>query len=199
MFISTKRMNPFICIIFLSIIHLPSTLFAQEKFEKESRIKKTNVPLKARLFVDSLQPQHSIKWYKEEGLLENSIEAKFKNDKTLYSVEFDTLGNIQDLEIEINWEHIPSSVSDSIYAQLKMDCLKNKIVKVQRQYSGKKSLLLSFQNFHLKRESLVINYELIVRCKEQNNVALFEYLFDENGQFISRSTIVFKNSSHLEY
>lgn len=192
-------MNPFICIIFLSIIHLPSTLFAQEKFEKESRIKKTNVPLKARLFVDSLQPQHSIKWYKEEGLLENSIEAKFKNDKTLYSVEFDTLGNIQDLEIEINWEHIPSSVSDSIYAQLKMDCLKNKIVKVQRQYSGKKSLLLSFQNFHLKRESLVINYELIVRCKEQNNVALFEYLFDENGQFISRSTIVFKNSSHLEY
>ena len=192
-------MNPLIYIVFLTIIHLPGTLFAQEKFEKESRIKKTNVPLKARLFVDSLQPQHSIKWYKEEGLLGNSIEAKFKNDKTLYSVEFDTLGNIQDLEIEINWDDIPSSASDSIYAQLKMDCLKNKIVKVQRQYSGKQSIPLSFRNYHLKRESLVINYELIVRCKEQNNVALFEYLFDEKGQFISRSTIVFKNSSHLEY
>lgn len=192
-------MNPFICIVFLTIIHLPCTLFAQEKFEKESRIKKTNVPLKARLFIDSLQAQHTIKWYKEEGLLENTIEAKFKNDKTLYSVEFDTLGNIQDLEIEINWEDMPSSVGDSILALLKKDCIKNKIIKIQRQYSGKELIPLSFENFHLKRESLVINYELIVRCKEQNNVVLFEYLFDEKGLFISKSTIVFKNSSHLEY
>lgn len=43
-----------------------ANLLAQEKFEKESRIKQRDVPLKASSFMDSLKLNTKIKWYKED-------------------------------------------------------------------------------------------------------------------------------------
>jgi hypothetical protein len=192
-------MHKFIYIILLIALNYSSNLFAQEKFEKESRIKPKEVPTKALFFIDSLNIKNKVKWYKEEGLNGKSVEAKFKQDEAKYSVEFDTLGNVEDIEIDVNWAVLASSLRDSISSKLETDCLKHKIIKVQKQYIGSESALLSILKTDLNKPSLTINYELVVSCNQQKKVDLFEYLFNEKGKLISTSKIVFKNSSHLEY
>ncbi len=176
-----------------------SDLFAQDKFEKESRIKKRDVPSKALMFIDSLNYDARVKWYMEEGLTGKSIEAKFKYDKIKYSIEFDTLGNVEDTEMEEKWKDIPPDVSALVSWQFKSDCSKFKVQKVQKQYTGTEKDLLSILINGKKGDELKTNFEIIVKCHQDKKVNLFEYLFNEKGKLISKSKIVFKNSSHLEY
>lgn len=192
-------MHKFIYILLIIAFTCSSNLIAQEKFEKESRIKDEDAPTKAQLFIDSLNIANKVKWYKEEGLDRNSIEAKFKHNKARYSIEFNTLGHVEDIEIEINFEDLESNLKDVIILQLKKDCSKYKLVKVQKQYTGSKSHLITLLKADKDSPSLTIKYELIVRCRQQKKVNLFEYLFNDKGELISTSKIVFKNSSHLEY
>lgn len=187
---------------FLTILMLFSVsnkLFAQDKLEKESRIKREDVPPKALSFIDALNYQTRIKWHKEEGLSTVSVEAKFKHDKTRFSIEFDTSGEIEDAEMEMKWSDMDTELSKSITKQLQLDCAKHIIRKTQKQYTGAESALFSLLHDHTQSDDIQINYELIVKCKEQKEVHLFEYLFSEKGVLLSKSKIVFKNSSHLEY
>lgn len=185
--------------ILLIVFSFSNTLLAQDKFEKESRIKSKQVPARALLFIDSLNLSTKVKWYKEEGLTNKSIEAKFKLNKVKYSVEFDTLGKIEDVEIEVNWEDLEPHLKDSILFHLKLDCSSHKIVKVQRQFTGSESDLLHLLKTTNIFEQVKIKYEIIISCGHQNKVDLFEYLYNYDGQLISKSKMVFKNSSHLEY
>lgn len=173
--------------------------YAQGKFEKESRIKKTQVPLKALLFLDSLYEGTKIKWYKEEALNHESIEAKFWLNESRYSIEFDTLGNIEDIEIEIKAQDIDVSVADIIIKQLQLDCSKFRIVKIQNQYTGSKYDLFTFLRKGKINNELIMKYEIVVRCNTSGEIDLVEYLFNVEGIVLAKNIIVFKNSSHLEY
>ena len=180
----------FICLILIIALHCSNNLSAQKKFEKESRIREKDVPTKALEFIDSSDLKSKIKWYLEEGLNRKSIEAKFKRDKVRYSVEFDTLGNVEDIENEVSWEDLNSQLKDSISLHLKKDCLKHKIVKVQIQYSGSESGLFSKLKRNETNQYLTIKFEIIVKCNLQNKVELFEYLFNEEiGRASCRATV----------
>lgn len=192
-------MHKLFYLILLAGLVYSNKVSAQDKFEKESRMKRKDVPSKARMFIDSLNDNTKIKWYKEEGLTRKSIEAKFKRNKIKHSIEFDTLGIIEDVEIETDWKNVASHAADSISAQLSRDCSKYQIVKVQIQFSGSENELFSLLKTGVKSENLVMNYEIVVRCKQQKEVDLFEYLFNTKGLLLFKSKIVFKNSSHLEY
>jgi hypothetical protein len=184
-------------VLFLITFSFSINLFAQDKFEKESRIKSKEVPSKAFYFIDSLKIK--VKWYKEEGLNTKNFEAKFKHKKIKYSVEFDSLGNIEDVEIGLDWQKIKSDLRDSIQVQLQKDCSRHRISKVQRQFTGSEKDLFALLITGNNLDALTIKYEIIIRCKQQNKVNLFEYLFNDKGILISKSKIIFKNSSHLEY
>jgi signal recognition particle GTPase len=181
------------------LFSVSNNLFAQDKFEKESRIKRRDVPSKALFFMDSLSYNAKIKWYKEEAWNSESIEAKFKHNKTKYSIEYDTHGNIEDVEIEVHWQDLDNELSKSITNQLKQDCSKHKIVKIQRQFTGTKNDLFFLLRNGIHSEQIKIKYEMVVRCNEQKEVNLLEYLFNEKGLLVIKSKIIFKNSSHLEY
>lgn len=186
--------------LLIIIICLASNLVvAQDKFEKESRIKRKDVPSKALAFVDSLQLNTRFKWYKEESLTDQSIEVKFKFNKIKYSIEFDILGNVEDVEAALKPAEMTPAVLLVFVDKLKTDCSSYKIIKIQRQYIGKKSDLYHLLKFNKMSESLVVNYEIVVRCKQNSKVAMFEYLFNEQGKILSVTKITFKNSSHLEY
>ena len=172
---------------------------AKEKFEKESRIKQRDVPQKALDFIDSVNVKTKLKWYVEEGLNRRSIEAKFRQNKKRYSIEFDTLGHVEDVEIEILQTELTTAINDAINNQLKKDCIKNKIEKIQIQYSGTEQELLAKLKNRPSSEKLIVKYEVVVKCTSKNKVELLEYLFNDTGTVLSTSTIVFKNSSHLEY
>jgi hypothetical protein len=197
--IKKKPMYNYKFLIFLLIFSVSNNLSAQEKFEKESRIQQRDVPQQALSFLDSLQGKTKIKWYLEEGQEKKSIEAKFRLNKLSYSVEFDILGKIEDVEVEMKWNDINSTLSDALALRFKQDCLEYKVMKVQKQFTGTEQELLMMLKNGVVAAGLTLNYEIVVRCKQHNSVDLFEYLFSEQGQVLSTSKIVFKNSSHLEY
>jgi len=176
-----------------------NSLFAQQKFERESRLKQNQVPYNALNFIDSLKLKNKIKWYLEEGLESKSIEAKFKRKGEKHSVEFDILGNIEDVEIEIKWDELPSPLKNTISTRLEKDCIKHKIVKTQIQYTGNQMPLFLKLLSGEPTEDLTVKYEIIVKCRFEKSTELFEYLFTDKGHFVLASQIIFKPSYHLEY
>lgn len=174
-------------------------LFAQNKYEKESRFKEKEVPSIALDFIGSLAVERKVRWYLEEGFDRTSIEAKFKMNNQNYSIEFDRLGNLEDIEIQVKWGELRKSLKDSVSFYLGQDCKKFKIRQIQLQYSGDHSVLLSKIKTGESTDDYIVRYEIVVKCCHDNNVNLFEYLFSDSGQKLTVSQIVFKNSSHLEY
>lgn len=190
----------FIALIFVTALLRPNNGFAQEKLERESRIKTEEVPVSALMFVDSLDLDCKVKWYLEESLNGTTIEAKSKRNGQKISIEFDSTGNLEDIEIQVEWKTLSNALKDSISAQLGSRCLKHNIRKVQIQYSGEREVLLNKMKMDIPPSGdFKIRFELVVKCKTDEDVALYEYLFSETGQVIKFSKIIFKNSSNLEY
>lgn len=173
--------------------------YGQQKYEKESHLTLKSAPPVALVFINDLEITNRIKWYSEVSLKSKSIEAKFKLDNKRHSIEFDTTGIIQDVELEMKWTEMQSHLKDSINSQLSSICSSYKISKIQIQYSGSQSDLLSFLKDGAATENLTINYEIIVKCMNNNKTELFEYLFSDEGRLLETFKIIFKNSSNLEY
>lgn len=185
-------------LIFLLLLSCSIT-FGQKKYEKEYRIKKKTVPTEALEFVKALGFEKRIKWYKEEGLNKNSIEAKTKQHKKRYSIEFDTSGEIEDIEIKIKWRDVPTETQEMISKKFRTEHQKFKIQKIQIQYSGSKESLIKTITQNQPVEGIAIHYELVVKTKTNKDRQDFEYLFSEKGELKKKSVIVSKNSDHLEY
>jgi hypothetical protein len=184
-----------LCLLFTS----PLCLLGQQKYERESRIKTEDVPLAAQAFVDSLVNHQKIKWYLEESLTHFSIEAKFKLDENKYSVEFDTLGRLEDVELLVKEDAIPSSVYDQIREILDSLFSRYRIRKSQIQYTGQAEKLLTLIRRGEATEGYTTKFELIVKGRTEQGVHLYEMLFDNSGHLLSQSTIVLKNANNLEY
>lgn len=172
----------------------------QEKAEKEFRLKLEEVPVAARQFIDQTNEASSFKWYKEIGLNTSSIEAKAKIDGKRYSVEFDSLGEIEDVEVEIEWESLRENIRSVICGKLSSDFTKFKLVKVQQQFTGDASALISVINSRKKEtKGLTIKYEIVLEGKTESEITPYEYTFDAQGQFVKRLKIVSRNIDNLEY
>ncbi len=173
--------------------------YAQQKFEKESRLKMDEVPEMALQFIDSLEPESKINWYLEEGLESTSIEAKFRYKGKKLSVEFDTAGKVEDVEIQVKWNTLPAALRDSIREVFRSDCNRFSVRKVQVQYSGSRTTLIAKLKTDSTTVGYITRYELITKCRTDEDIALYEYLFDSEGLSLTRSKIIFNNSSNLEY
>ncbi|GBF21835.1 MULTISPECIES: hypothetical protein [unclassified Arenibacter] len=188
-----------VTLFFLIFGNFSNYILAQEKYERESRLKQKYVPSNALNFIDSLSLKNKVKWYLEEGFESKSIEAKFKRNGEKHSIEFDIHGIIQDVEIEMKWNDLYMPFKNLIIKQLKEDCIKHKIVKTQIQYTGNQTALLLKLLSDVSVKDLTVKYEIILKCHCDKNTQLFEYLFNDNGQLIMATPIIFKPSNHLEY
>lgn len=184
--------------LLIGSLFICTILFAQEKFEREYRIKKNKVPQKAIAFVTSLKLKSKIKWFGEESSQGRSIEAKTKARKIKYSIEFDTLGNLQDVEIQIAKQQIPKATLEQIQKTLSTDFTKFKFVKIQKQLSGKSEAVLS-SILQKKYTDVTIKYEIVLKGTLRKKKHLYEYTFSDDGMFEKREKIIFKNSDNLEY
>ena len=97
----------------LGFCYLNPTL-SQVKYEKEIRLNKEAIPQAAIDFISSLSFSKKVKWYKEFGLDNTSIEAKTKHEEKKYSIEFTPEGILEDVEIKIKSAEISSSVFANI-------------------------------------------------------------------------------------
>lgn len=184
---------------FLVFCILSESLYSQQKYEKESRLKIEEVPQAALEFIEAAKIPNKVKWYIEYGLEDNSIEAKFKLNKKRHSVEFDTLGTIEDIEIEIMTQELLPELQKTIAIALSSICLSHEISKIQKQYTGTETVLLSLLKNLGFDGNFTTKYEIIANCESESKTEQFEYLFNDEGKLLQQFKIIFKNSSNLEY
>jgi hypothetical protein len=149
--------------------------------------------------IESLAIPEKIKWYSEENLTGNSVEAKFRLNKKHYSVEFDTEGNLQDVEITIEFAEIHADAKDNIFKKLESEFNKFSIQKIQAQYSGKNPDILSIIKNPQNKTGIDLKYELIVNGKTGNTAKQYEMVFDNNGILTEKKEIIQKNADNLEF
>ncbi len=176
-----------------------TSTFAQLKFEKESRLKQADVPPLALELINSMAIPGKIKWYSEQSLTGNSIEAKFRLNKKHYSIEFDTEGNLQDVEITIQINEIPGEVKEIIFKNLESEFNKYSIQKIQVHYPGNNPEILSIIKNPPKETANTVKYELIVNGKTGNSTKQYEMVFDNNGILKEKKEITQKNADNLEF
>ena len=181
------------------LIFVTTGAFSQEKYEKEYRIKTEVVPQGALEFIKSVGFSKKVKWYKEEGLTRNTIEAKTKHRGAKYSIEFNIAGEIEDVEYVIKWNDIPSLTRLNIDTFLDSIYQKMRLVKIQIQLTGNKEELLKALVKPEANLSVITKYEIVLKGKSDSRYELLEYLFSENGQMERKSKITLKNTDNLEY
>lgn len=187
-------------LLFINVsLFLTSQTFGQKKYEKEYRLKSQEVPVDARKFVEAIHFPGEVKWYFEENLKGNSIEGKVIRNKKRYSLEFDTQGNLQDVEIQINWMDIPEVTRNNISANLSSQYSYFKINKIQVQYAGEDTALLSLLKNQRINNLYSTNYEIIVKGKKDKKLKLYEMTFSQKGEVLAISEIIFRNIDNLAF
>jgi hypothetical protein len=174
--------------------------FSQSKYEKEFRIKESDVPSRALSFVDSITFDSKVKWYKEIGLDHITFEAKAISNKERHSIEFSENGIFQDVEIEVDVSKIPSDIYTKITGFLTLSHKKHKIEKVQIQYTGERdSALMFLRENRNNSKGITISYEVIISTKMDGNFVMMEYLFSAKGEYLQSKQIISKRKDTIDY
>tara|TARA_B100000963_G_scaffold319223_1_gene300899 strand:+ start:7537 stop:8112 length:576 start_codon:yes stop_codon:yes gene_type:complete len=191
-------MRLIICILCFSCLNLKFA-FTQVKYEKEYRINKSKIPENMKSYLNTITFKNKIKWYKDEALNKYTYEAKTSHNNLNFSIEFDSLGIIEDVEFEIQWKNIPELAKKNIDIYLDSIYQKKKIIKVQIQYTGKPENLIDvIKDVELKNR-LTRKYEIVLKGKENKKFQMMEYLFSNEGKFEDKAIIIMKNTDNLEY
>lgn len=191
-----KVINHFLIFIILCFVHCAH---AQQKFEKEYRLKTQEVPSLARQFVDSLDFDRRVKWYMEISQDGKSVEAKSKRNGQRYSIEFDSTGILQDVEIEVRFGTIPEKLRETITQNLDVELDRFRITKTQEQLTGARKDLLTYLKGGPDKTALTTRYEAIVRGTKDGERNEFEYTFSLSGEIEKSSKVVFRNTDNLVY
>jgi hypothetical protein len=177
----------------------PFVLKAQHKYESEYRMKSGMIPQSAKRFIDSIGPDSKVKWYKEISLNDVSFEAKFKHNNKQFSIEFDTLGILQDVEFVIKKSEIAPKVYNKIEGKLDSLYQKWKFQKIQMNYTGSNNNLITSLNNNKPTDRIKVSYEIVLKGKALVNTHLYEITFNNQGEIQNIQQIVQDKADHLEY
>jgi hypothetical protein len=176
----------------------PGVVTAQYKFEKETHIEREQAPLPAVAFIDSCFIKKA-KWFREESQSGMSIEAKAKLGGYLYSIEFDTLGKIQDVEKKVPFEELDMTVKQTIQSELQKHFRKYSIKKTQIQWEATNPTLQVLMKTGLSTEEYNQQFEIIIKGKQTGPKKYYEVLFDRSGKLLEIFEIVERPTSHLDF
>jgi hypothetical protein len=196
---NTKRLA--ICGVLLLFFLLLSTAsgFSQSKYENEKRIKQEEVPQAALTFSQKIAFNKRIKWYKEVSQQGVSFELKTKYKGLRYSIEFDTTGQIQDVEKTIKLKSLDQKTVTTIETSLKEQFQKYKIIKVQKQWVSDPATLVELIEYNATQQAYELKYELVLKGLKDGHKDYFEVLIDANGAIEQILRIVQRNSANLEF
>lgn len=190
-----KRRSTLIVVL---LLFASMNALGQEKFEREYRVSSEEIPVKARKFVQSLDPERKVKWYREESQQGTSIEAKTRSNGLKHSIEFDTNGVLLDVEILINT--LPKRIEVFLRSELNSKFERSKIEKVQIQFRGtKEEVRTQIENFHSDVISEMVHYEVIVRTKTKKKSERYQYTINAQGKITEVLRIVERETDNLEY
>ena len=182
------------------LIFVPQLLFSQIKYEKESRIKRNDVPAKALNFIDTCFVAKNVYWVYETNLNnKHSIEAKTKHLGEKFSIEFDTLGNIQDVELDIEFVGIPEKQRLEIIKNIEKEFSKYKFKEIQIQWLGNHKAQFELIKTRKTSENYTQNYEIVIVGNKNKKQAYFELLFNADGSLLKEVEIIENNNDNLEF
>ncbi|RZS93422.1 hypothetical protein [Aquimarina brevivitae] len=190
-------LNKSTLIILFFLVQLAAS--AQVKFEKEKRVKSSDVPKSATTWIDSLPFTHKIKWYKEISQDGTSYEAKTCLHKTKYSIEFTATGQLIDVELQTPFRKLNEAVKKEIEEVLTKNYDKYSIQKTQEQYIGNKDSVGKLIIDKNTRSELTKNYELIVKVKEDGDYKTYEITFDNEVKLIKKLVVDQRRSDNIEF
>lgn len=176
--------------------------FSQTKNEKEVRIKSDAFPELAQSYFNiSAFNAKQLRFYKETDNEKQSFEAKFKINKLHYSVEFDSLGGLEDIEILIKKKHIPEAVFDTITSYFNSNFDKTKIIKIQKQYinNTEKSDKNFIKHIIENPNNTNTHFEIIAEIKTKNKHELREFTFNSHGTFQKFRLVTSSSYEHALY
>ncbi len=176
----------------LQVVH------AQNKEEKEKRISDNDLPAKTiAVLKPFLEDATGIKFYYEIDGDHKSYEAKFKYGGSKYSIEFDSTGMLEDVEVIVNLKSLPEPTRKEIKSYLET-FQNNKIFRLQKQFTSKdddqKTIAAA-----LADQGQIIRYEMVVGIKEDKVWNNFELLFDESGIVLEKRKVISRSSDYILY
>ena len=187
------------CGISLLLLTISLALFAQDKIETERGVPAAEVPSAARNWLrETYASTGRLHWYLEESSDGTSYEAKFRHRGAWHSVEFGEEGILQDIEIRVSLNDLPKTVRRGMTVYFDTTYTKYRIRKIQQQLSGPSDVVRAvIQNE--PAEEVTYRYEVEFYGKNDRSKALWEGLFDDQGQLQQRRRIVLRPTDNLMY
>lgn len=175
------------------------TLYAQDKTEIERGIHASEAPSVARDWLSETYVNISrIHWYLEKSSDGTSYEAKLRQHGAWHSVEFDEDGTLQDVEIIVALNELPEPVRQGMEAYFDTTYAKHRIRKIQQQLTGpSEAVRTAIRNE--PAQAVTYRYEVEFYGKNDRSKALWEGLFDNQGQLLERRRIVLRPTDNLMY
>lgn len=171
-------------ILFTIFFGISFLSYSQEKVEREVKAKANQVPKSSRDWLfDAFEDIKRPRWFLEYSQNGKAFEAKFLRKGYFYSVKFDSLGALMDVEIEISQKEVPEQAWKVIQEYFESNFSEIKLDKIQRQLIGKEDDVEDFFDEN-ETEGITIRYEIVFEGKNDAWL-LWEGLFDENGKLIS--------------
>jgi hypothetical protein len=185
--------------IFSLFLFWTTALFSQEKVEIERRIEMAEVPEAAiEWFEDAYEDARRVRWYLEEGSGGPGYEAKLRWKGGRHSVEFDSTGRIEDIEIIISMRDIPSPTRKKLTQYFENQYDRYRIHKVQRQWIGESDDLEDFIDED-EYDEVENRYEIEFYGKTGSRKNLWEALFDAGGDLIRVREIKLRPTDNLNF
>lgn len=176
--------------------------FSQTKNEKEERIQLSEFPEVAQNYFNFiLHEAKYLKYYKETDGKKQSFEAKFKVNKLHYSIEFDTIGKLEDIEVVITTKHISKDIYKQINTYFNSNFKKTRIIKIQKQYVNytDKSDKYFIQHVVKNSNDKHTHFEIIAETKTKKKHELREFTFNRNGIFEKSRLVTSSSYEHALY
>ncbi len=187
-----------ICSLLLFGLHS----WSQTKNEHEERVTLEVLPEAAIAVINELPKRcKRLRFYKETDGEKQSFEAKFKYKRQHYSLEFNTEGLIEDIEVIIELKEIEDAKKSKITNYFEEHFDKFQYIKIQKQYVYYQSAKpVTFLNDVLSKQSEAeVNYELVAEIKLDSKHEVREFLFGKTGKFKSFRTLNPESYEHILY
>lgn len=190
-------MKGFYVILVFGLLFICNSSIAQ-KNEREFRVTEKEFPALAIEFLKHAEIDlDKVKWFEEIQNDQFFFEAKVKVDKHLYSIKFDSLGNLEDVEKLVVFKKMSSETQYMLSSALKQELGKFKIIKTQIQFTNFEMGKLKLNE--LSDKNSTVRYEIELYFKKDKSKKLMEYLLSDNGEILSAQEIVIRSTENLTY
>jgi len=177
-------------LILLFLGAIPFACQCQEdiKYEKEIPIDSNLVPLNARAYIRNLNVE-IVNWVKEINFNSRKYEAKALWNKLPASIEFDSTGAFEDIEITVEESKLSPATLKNVRKVLKQHFAKFDFAKIQLQFTGADTSLIKRMAQNDEQAPITLKYEIELYGKIKTAWRMYEYLFDRNGRLEQKREI----------